>query len=417
MRGAGLRVACAAVLALAAAAPDARAADIVVAPGTAIPTLTAAIAHAKPGDRIIVEAGRYAEPPIVIDVPRVTVEGRGWPEFSGSGEHSVVIVAAEGITVRGILATNTGYSDLDDRAGILVRDTRDCVIEGNRLRDVTFGIYLRRSTGCVVRENDVVAHVTLQSGGGNGLHLWYSPHNRIEHNTVRGHRDGIYFEFSPGSIAADNESAQNQRYGLHFMFSDSCRYVSNTFRDNVSGVAVMFSRGVVIHANRFEHAWGGAAYGLLMKEILGGEVTENVFDGNSTGLHLEGASHLTIRGNTFSHNGWGVRVLASAESDTFTANRFTANAFDVGTNSRTASSTFDRNWWGDYQGYDLDRDGVGDVPYRPVRLFALIVEQHGPALMLLRSPVVGILDAAERMLPVLTPDVLVDAHPLMRSPR
>ena len=87
------------------------------------------------------------------------------------------------------------------------------------------------------------------------------------------------------------------------------------------------------------------------------------------------------------------------------------------TPSRTASSTFDRNWWGDYQGYDLDRDGVGDVPFRPVRLFALVVEQHGSALMLLRSPVVGILDAAERMLPVLTPDVLVDAHPLMRSPR
>ena len=134
-------------LAAFAGAPVARAADLVVAPGTAIQTLTAAIARAKPGDRIIVQAGRYAEPPIVIDVPRVTVEGRGWPEFSGSGEHAVVIVAAEGVTVRGIVATNTGYSDLDDRAGILVRDTRDCLVEGNRLRDVTFGIYLRRSTG------------------------------------------------------------------------------------------------------------------------------------------------------------------------------------------------------------------------------------------------------------------------------
>ena len=93
-----------------------------------------------------------------------------------------------------------------DRAGILVRDTRDCLVEGNRLRDVTFGIYLRRSTGCVVRRNDVVAHVTLQSGGGNGVHLWYSPRNRIERNTVRGHRDGIYFEFSPGSIATPTDA-------------------------------------------------------------------------------------------------------------------------------------------------------------------------------------------------------------------
>lgn len=396
---------------------DAGAADIIVAPGTATPTLTAALARAKPGDRIFVMSGRYSEPLVTITVPRITIEGRDWPEFSGGGQHTVLVIAADSVTVRGLVLGQTGFSDLDDRAGILARDVRHCLIERNRLRDNVFGIYLKRVTDCVVRDNDVQAQTTSQSLGGNGIHLWYSPHNRVERNRVSGHRDGIYFEFSSSSVASHNVSVRNQRYGLHFMFSDSCRYLSNVFSDNESGVAVMMSRGIVIRDNRFERSWGGAAYGLLLKDIVGGEVTGNTFDRNSTGMHVEGSSRLDVRGNTLSQNGWAIRVLANADGNHFTGNQFIGNAFDVVTNSRSASSTFDRNWWDEYHGYDLDRDGIGDVPFRPVRLFALVVEQHAPALLLLRSPLVALLDAAERVLPVLTPDALVDHHPLMRTPR
>jgi nitrous oxidase accessory protein NosD len=51
-----------------------------------------------------------------------------------------------------------------------------------------------------------------------------------------------------------------------------------------------------------------------------------------------------------------------------------------------------------------------------VRLFALIVERHPEATLLLRSPVTLVLDAAERVFPVLTPAVS-DDRPLMRIPR
>jgi len=390
---------------------------VVVAPGTSVATLTEAVRRVRANGRIIVEAGTYREPTIVLDVPGITVEGRGWPTFDGGGAQTVLVVAAPRVTVRGLTVTNTGRSDLDDLAGILVRTTSDCVIERNRVRDTFFAIYLKQSAGCRVTENEVTGRGVEQWAGGNGIHLWYSPRTIVERNTVSGHRDGIYFEFSTGGLAEDNSSEANQRYGLHFMFSDSCRYVANRFRDNTSGVAVMFSRGVVIHRNRFENARGGAAYGLLLKEILGGQITDNIFDNNSTGMHLEGSSRLAIRGNTLTRNGWAVRVLASAEHNEFTDNRFSRNAFDVVTNSRTSTSTFDRNWWDSYRGYDLDRDGVGDAPFRPVRLFSLVVEQHPPAMVLLRSSIVGLLDSAERVLPVLAPDVLVDRHPLMRAPK
>lgn len=294
---------------------------------------------------------------------------------------------------------------------------RNCVIEHNRLRDNLWGIYLQRSADCIVRDNDIEAHGSRQTESGNGVHLWYSPGARVERNHVRGHRDGIYFEFSPHGVTVGNVSERSQRYGLHFMFSDSCRYEANVFRNNNSGVAVMYSRGVVITANRFERSWGSAAYGLLLKDINGGEISDNVFERNSTGLFVEGSSRLEVRGNSFTQNGWAAKVLADADQNSFTGNRFAGNAFDVTTNSRSANSTFDGNWWDNYAGYDLNRDGVGDTSFHPVRLFALVVEEHPAALLLLRSPLVSILDAAERVMPVLTPDALVDKHPLMRPPQ
>jgi len=406
----------AAMLLLLAAPRALAAADIVVNPAGPVKTITAALAAAHPGDRILIDPGTYFEPTLVVRTPRLTIVGRGWPVIDGRGERTVILVQADDVTLRGLVVSHTGIAQIEDRAGIRVQNARRCLIDGNRLRDNLFGIYLEQAADCIVRHNDVSAHGPTQNTSGNGIHLWHSPNALIEDNHVDGHRDGIYFEFSERGMTRRNISEHSERYGLHFMFSDSCIYEKNTFRDNNSGVAVMYSRGIIIRGNRFERSWGGAAYGLLLKEILGGRIEGNRFEKNSTGVYLEGSAHLAIRDNEFVGNGWAVKLLGDAEDDHFTGNLFSGNAFDVSTNSSATTSTFSENWWDAYRGYDLDHDGVGDVPFYPVRLFALVVERHPASLVLLRSPMVGLLDAAERVLPVLTPAAIVDHRPLMRPP-
>ena len=397
-------------------AQPARAQHLVVRPGSALATLTAAVALATPGATITVMSGVYREPTVVVKVPRLTIEGEGWPLLDGEGARAILVIHADDVTVRGLAFANTGVSQMEDRAALRVVESFGCLIAENRFRDALFAIYLQRSTGCEIRGNDIKAAGAEETRNGNGVHLWYSPGTRVIDNHVRGQRDGIYFEFSRGSVARGNVSESNRRYGLHFMFSDSCRYEHNTFRANGAGVAVMYSKHVVMDGNGFLEATGTSAYGLLLKEITDGTLVRNRFEGNSTGLFLEGASRLDIHDNEFRRNGWAVRLMADAEDSHFTGNVFASNAFDVATNSRTLRSDFSGNWWDAYQGYDLDRDGAGDVPFHPVRFFALVVEKHPEALMLLRSPVVALLDVAERVFPVMTPS-LADPHPLMKVPR
>jgi nitrous oxidase accessory protein len=53
------------------------------------------------------------------------------------------------------------------------------------------------------------------------------------------------------------------------------------------------------------------------------------------------------------------------------------------------------------------------VPHRPVRLFSILVEKQPQSLLLLRSLLIDILDAAEKFMPALTPETLIDPKPKM----
>ncbi|WP_456427588.1 nitrous oxide reductase family maturation protein NosD [Rhodocaloribacter sp.] len=400
-------------LALALSFAGAQAQDLVVDPAGPVPTITEALARAHPGDRIVIRAGLYREPTLIVDKP-LTLVGEAGAILDGQGDRQIMTVLADGVTVRGLTFRNVGVSYVEDRAGIKVKEARNCLIEGNRFENTFFAVYLAQTADCRVADNEMVGTYTREAASGNGVHLWYCKNITIENNRIHGHRDGIYMEFVEDSVIRGNESWNNLRYGLHFMFSDRCRYEQNVFRENRAGVAVMYTDHVEMVGNTFERNWGGASYGLLLKEIRDSRIEGNRFVKNTTGLYAESVNRTTVESNTFDGNGWAVKLMSSSQDNRFFRNNFFGNSFDVSTSSRRTSSTFEENYWDRYEGYDLDRDGFGDVPFHPVRLFSLIVEQNEPALVLMRSLFIDLLDAAERVFPVLTPETLVDASPKMK---
>ena len=376
-------------------------------------SIAAAIQRAPDNALIRVRPGVYREPLIVVDKP-VEIVGESWPVLDGDGSHQIMAITADDVTVRGLLFRNVGASDVEDRAGLRITKAHDCVVDGNRLENTFFGIYLAGVTNCRITNNEVFGARSRDHAAGNGIHLWSSNHITITNNHVRGHRDGIYFEFVRSSDIEKNTSEGNIRYGLHFMYSDDCRYVANTFRANGAGVAVMYTKRVTMLENRFEQNWGSASYGLLLKEVYDARLEDNRFTHNTVGLVADGANRIQAIHNDFETNGWALKLMASTDAGHFARNNFLDNTFDVASNSRQSSSEFVGNYWDEYRGYDLNHDGLGDVPYHPVRLFSLLAQSNEPTLILLRSPFVALIDAAERALPTLTPAPLVDRAPSMR---
>lgn len=387
--------------------------EIVVDPAGPVRTVRSALNAATPGDTVRVRPGIYREGPLTIATP-LTLLGEGWPVLDGEKKHQVLTVTADDVTITGMTIARSGVSFMEDQAGIKVEEAARVVIADNRLDSNFFAIYLAKSSNSVVRGNRIRSDAATEASSGNGVHLWYCRDIDVYDNDVRGHRDGIYFEFVTGGDIHDNHSEGNLRYGLHFMFSDSCRYRGNTFTDNGAGVAVMYTRNVEMSGNRFLDNWGSAAFGLLLKEISDSRISGNVFRNNSIALYAENSNRVAVTHNDFLENGWGVKIMANCMDNRFSANNFIGNAFDVATNSRNNFSTFSGNYWSGYGGYDLDHDGSGDVPFRPVRLFSVLVESNPPTLILLRSLFVDLLDVAERVFPILTPETLIDGRPAMR---
>lgn len=384
-----------------------------VSPTGTVRSIRQALTMVARGGTIIVHPGVYRDTTIVVSIP-VTIMGEKYPILDGEGVRQIMTVTSDSVTVRGIAFRNVGVAFTEDLAAIKVVRARYCSIADNRIDNGFFGIYLQEAQYCSILHNVIRGTHSRDATSGNGIHLWHSRDIVIQGNQVSGHRDGIYFEFVRATHVHDNLSTGNLRYGLHFMFSDSCDYEGNTFRRNGAGVAVMYTHNVRMVGNHFTDNTGAAAYGLLLKEISDSELRDNIFSGNTSGLYADGATRLKAHHNTFLNNGWALKLQSSTEGATFTANNFAGNTFDVSTNSRSANSTFRGNYWSEYQGYDLNRDGVGDVLYRPVRLTSVVVARYEPALILLRSNFLLLMDAAERVLPALTPETLADSAPAIR---
>jgi nitrous oxidase accessory protein len=401
------------VLASLSAATAGAQATITVSPLGPVRTLTAAIAAASRHAKIVVKPGVYREPTIIVDKP-VEIIGEGWPVLDGASARQIMTVTADSVTIRGLHFEHVGTSFTEDWAAVRFQAVRGCTIEGNRFDDAFFGIYLAKVNDCAIRGNVLRSGRGHEMNSGNGIHLWASNGITIANNRILGHRDGIYFEFVHNSVISGNISELNLRYGLHFMYSDDCRYLNNTFRRNGSGVAVMFTNRVEMTGNRFEENWGGAAYGLLLKEIGDSKLEGNVFYRNTTGLLADGANRLKAIRNDFIDNGWAVKLQSSTQDGRFTGNNFIGNTFDVSANNSETTTIFARNYWDDYRGYDLDHDGFGDVSHHPVRLFSMVVAQNGPSIILLRSTFVRLLDSAESIIPALTPEALADREPAMK---
>ncbi len=375
--------------------------------------IRAALIHAKAGDTIWVHSGRYAEGNLSIDKP-LTLMGIGFPVLDGQHNCEILTVNASDVQIQGFEIRNSGQLSTIDLAGIKVLSADRVAIVGNRLIDCNFGIYLSNTHDCRVAKNTVQGILKEEQNSGNGIHLWKASRAIIEENHLSGHRDGIYFEFVTDSEIRYNHSEQNMRYGLHFMFSHNDHYHHNRFHHNGAGVAVMYSRQVQMTENEFGYNWGSSAYGLLLKDISDSHIWKNTFEQNSAGVYMEGASRITLEQNLFRENGWALRVQASCDANIMRQNNFLGNSFDVSTNGNLVLNTFDGNYWDRYEGYDLNRDGIGDVPFRPVSLYAVVVERMPFALMLMRSLMVYLMDKAEKIIPSLTPEQLMDQSPAMK---
>lgn len=395
---------------------SATAATVVVGgAGAQFQSIQPAIDAACAGDTVQVRAGTYLAN-LTLN-KQITLEGIGRPTLRGEGIGSVVTVFADGCVIRGFIIEHSGGDLMREDSGILLKSS-DNQIEDNELHDILYGIYLYSSHANTIRRNQIRGRVELEEGDrGAGLHLWNSPDNIIEDNVISEERDGMYIQSCNGNQIRRNR-VLNLRYGLHYMFSDWNIFEDNFFSNNVAGAAIMYSTHIEFRRNAFVHNRGFSSFGVLFQECSELLAEENFIVDNATGIFMEALRKTTFRHNTIANNDVALQMFSSSDANVFTENNFVDNLSPlqlIGRRTTTKWSENGRgNFWSDYDGYDLNEDGRGDVPLKIQNVFEYMEGNYPRLRLYFESPAARAMAVAEKAFPILKGSSEIDEAPLMK---
>jgi nitrous oxidase accessory protein len=377
------------------------------------PLLDAAAA----GTVVQLTPGTYAGP-IVISKPLI-LDGDGKATIDGAGKGSVVTIATDGATVRNLKLVNSGSSFDGVDAGVQVRGNFN-VISDNEIDDCLFGVDLQQSSSNVVRRNKIRSKPVDLGLRGDAVRLWYSFKNRVLDNSFVDSRDMVVW-YSEDNLISGN-SGTGGRYSMHFMYSKYTLVEKNRFWNNSVGIYVMYSDGVILRDNYIAHATGATGMGLGLKESSEVKVERNQIMYCASGINIDQSPYQPdtideFTDNVIAYNGVGIEFNDQARiGNVFKGNIIKGNLTSLAVRSRASAirQTFEGNYWEDYEGFDRDRDGIGDTPYE-VHAYADRLWMDVPLVQFFKgSPMLEFLDFLERLAPFTDPDIIMrDPKPRM----
>lgn len=376
---------------------------------TAADDLQAAIAAAAAGATLWLSPGEHRGP-MLVDRP-LTIVGPADAIVRG-GTGSTVRVAASGVTLRGFTVAGSGQRfDLMD-GGVHLHG-EDLVVEGVTVRESLFGIL---AEGC--KRVRLRGNVVLGTGGpamglrGDGIRLWETSDSEVVDNVVRDARDVVVW------YSSDNRLLRNEvvrsRYGTHFMYSHRNVVEDSRFVADEVGVFVMYSHDIVMRRNLIANAGGAAGIGLGMKESGDISVEQNWFLANTTGIYVDNSPldpdhHNRYAANVIRFSETAIAMHSSVRRSEFADNQFRDNGavVKVGASGDALECRFAGNYYDTYQGYDLDGDGRGDVPFEFRRLSTQLEGRYPELAVLHGAPAMTMVDLVGELMPLFTPKQLL----------
>lgn len=387
--------------------------------------------RAAPGDEIVLPAGRYHGG--VTIRKSVQLVGQEGAVIDAAGRDHAIRVQAPSVVLRGLRIENWGRDLTELNSGIFVEpQAADVLIEDNSLYGPGFGIWLDAVRGGRISGNQIEGFAELRSQDrGNGVHLFNVRRVEVSDNHIWHVRDGIYIDNSSQSLLRGNR-LHDLRYGVHYMYAYDNRVERNQTTRTRTGYALMQSKRLTVLGNRSERDQN---YGILMNNItdslLRGNEVEAVQQGHSdhSDAHISGAEGKALfvynsqfnefTRNYFGNSHIGIHLTAGSEDNQIFGNAFTGNYKQVkyvATRPQEWSRDGRGNYWSDYLGWDLDGDGLGDVPYEPNDAVDQLLWRYPAAKVLMHSPAIQTLRWVQRQFPVFRPQGVRDSYPLMLEP-
>jgi nitrous oxidase accessory protein len=377
-----------------------------------------AVNSSSDGDTIIVFGGNYLGNYVINK--SLTLIGISNPIFDGNNNGTVITIEAPRTQFTGFTIKNSGILLDKEDAGILVK-ADNVTIKNNHLKGVLFGVYLRQSNGSVVKDNLIEGKKELDvPRRGDLFRGWYCKNILVEGNTFKYGRDVILWFSHNTEIIGNNISGA--RYGLHFMYNSNCKILKNTMTYNSVGMYMMYSRNLLIENNLLAYNRGPSGFGIGFKDLDNVELNKNLIADNRVGVFVDNSpreidTFVKYSKNVIAYNETGIEELSTLEHSYFTGNSFIENYTQAQLSSAQTSDNdyWKGNYWSDYAGFDKDKNGIGDIPYKSEEFVENLIADNPNLKFFLYSPAINTLNYAAEAFPILQPQArLIDRSPITK---
>ncbi len=376
-----------------------------------------AINNAPSGSKLDLPPGLY-KGNITIDKPLI-IDGKNRKAIiEGDGKGTVVTIKSPFVTLQNLTIRHSGARHENVDAGVALKKVHHVNVLNCRIEDTLFGIDMVQSTECNISRNFITSKPFDLGLRGDAIRLWYSNDNTLTHNHISRSRDFVVW-YSHGNLIAKN-FGEYGRYSLHFMYTGKNFVKDNKFSHNSVGIFFMYSRDTVATGNTVVNSLGTTGLGIGLKDCSNYTIKNNYILYCARGLYVDRSpfepdtvNH--IENNYILYNSEGVHFHSLSLHNIFKNNVFKGNIDTVindSYNTKITENVWDGNYWDDYQGFDRDRDGVGDTPYHLFYYADKLWMLNPNVKFFYGSPVISILNFLAKLAPISEPvRLLTDKHP------
>ncbi len=378
-----------------------------------------AINNAKPGAIIKLSSGVY-EGNLEINKPLSIIGIEDNVIIKGEGKGTVITITSSYVTLKNLSINNSGDRHDTLNAAVKVSKAKQCEFSDLIIKDTLFGIDFQQVSNSIISNNYIESKDISLGLRGDGIRLWYSNDNIVKNNHLYKSRDMVIW-YSHGNTIEGNRG-EHGRYSLHFMYAGKNLVNNNHYKFNSVGIFFMYSKDTIATNNSVQSSLGNTGMGIGLKEVSNFIIKNNTFLYNARGMYIdrspfdEGTIN-DISNNNILYNTEALHFHSICENNEIKNNNFSGNIEDIISNTRGAKiylNTWDNNYWDNYQGFDSNKDNIGDNPHKIFQYADKLWLQYPELKYFYGSPIISMLNFLAKLAPFTEPIFLLeDKTPIM----